>query len=53
MPMLMGINRARYFMLTAQTITAQQALSIGMVNEVTTRENLMTRARELGREMSL
>jgi enoyl-CoA hydratase/carnithine racemase len=43
----MGINRARYFLLTGQEINAQQALDWGLVNELLPADQLMARAREL------
>ena len=46
-PMIMGTNRGRYFLLTGQTITAQQALEYGLFNEVLPRDKLMPRAWEL------
>jgi enoyl-CoA hydratase/carnithine racemase len=46
MPLLMGYNRGRYFLLTGQSLGAQEALSLGVVNEVMPRENLLARARE-------
>jgi enoyl-CoA hydratase/carnithine racemase len=48
-PMLMGLNRARYFLLTGQLLSAKQALDWGLVNEVMSREKLMPRAWELAR----
>ena len=33
-PMLLGLNRGRYFLLTGQTIDAQKALELGVVSEV-------------------
>jgi enoyl-CoA hydratase/carnithine racemase len=48
-PLMLGLNRARYFMLTGQKITAQEALEVGFVNEVLPQDQLMTRARELAR----
>ncbi len=50
-PMLMGLNRARYFLLTAQLLSAKEALGFGLVNEVLPREQLMTRAWELARQI--
>jgi enoyl-CoA hydratase/carnithine racemase len=50
-PMIMGLNRGRYFLLTGQIIDATQALDYGLVNEVLPREELMPRARELAHEM--
>jgi enoyl-CoA hydratase/carnithine racemase len=43
----MGINRARYFLLTGQQLTAQKAYEFGLVNEVLSPDRLMPRAREL------
>lgn len=51
-PLLMGINRARYFLLTGQTLTAQRAFDIGLVNEVLPAKDLLPRARTLAREMA-
>jgi len=48
-PMLMGITRARYYLLTGQTVNAQQALDFGIVNEVLSRDALLPRAHELAR----
>jgi enoyl-CoA hydratase/carnithine racemase len=50
-PMIMGLNRGRYFLLTGQTINAQQAMEYGLVNEILPREDLMPRAWELAREI--
>jgi enoyl-CoA hydratase/carnithine racemase len=47
-PLLLGINRARYFMLTGQKLTAQQAEQLGLVNEILERGDLLPRAWELG-----
>jgi enoyl-CoA hydratase/carnithine racemase len=49
MPLLMGANRGRYFLLTGQKIMAQQALEIGLVNEVLPKPKLASRAWELAR----
>lgn len=51
MPLLMGLTRARYFLLTGQTLTAQQALDFGLVNELMPRDELLPRARELAAEL--
>lgn len=48
---LLGSNRARYFLFTGQIIAAQEALSLGLVSEVTAPEALMPRAWELAREL--
>jgi enoyl-CoA hydratase/carnithine racemase len=42
-----GLNRARYFILTGQELSAQKAYEFGAVNEVLPAEDLMSRAREL------
>lgn len=52
-PLLMGINRARYFMLTGQKMSAQEAQQIGVVNEVMSRAALSDRAWALARELML
>jgi enoyl-CoA hydratase/carnithine racemase len=48
-PMVMGLNRARYFLLTGRKIFAQEALAIGLVNEVLPKSAVLARARELAR----
>lgn len=50
-PLLMGLGRTRYFLLTAQVIPAKQALEYGLVNEVLPREKLLPRAWELARQL--
>ncbi|UCF76753.1 MAG: enoyl-CoA hydratase/isomerase family protein [Betaproteobacteria bacterium] len=50
-PMLMGLNRARYFLLTAQLLSAKEALAFGLLNEVLPREQLLSRAWELARQI--
>jgi enoyl-CoA hydratase/carnithine racemase len=51
MPLLMGLNRARYFLLTGQKLSALEAQTIGLVNEVLPHADLMARARELARQL--
>jgi enoyl-CoA hydratase/carnithine racemase len=51
--MLMGENRGRYFMYTGQKLTAEQALAIGIIQEIHPRERLMARAMELASDMML
>ena len=51
MPLLLGINRARYFMLTGQAIDARTALDLGMVNEVLPADRLVPRAWELAEQL--
>jgi enoyl-CoA hydratase/carnithine racemase len=49
---LMGINRARYFQLTGQTLSAREAFAYGMVNEVLPGDQVLPRARALAREIA-
>ena len=51
MPLVMGLNRARYYMLTGQEIDARTALDIGMVNEVLPADKLLPRAWELAEQL--
>lgn len=50
-PMLLGMNRARYFLLTGQHLDAAEALRLGVVNEVLPAGRLLDRARELARQV--
>lgn len=52
LPLVMGVNRARYFMLTGQVVNAQEALAIGMVNEVLAPDDLLPRAWEIASELA-
>ena len=47
-----GPNRGRYFLLTGQQLTAQEALDLGVCSEVLPREELLPRAWELAREIA-
>jgi enoyl-CoA hydratase/carnithine racemase len=49
--MLLGVNRARYFLLTSQNLSAQEALSFGMINEIHAQDKLMDRAYEHARKL--
>ncbi len=51
-PWLLGMNRARYFLLTGQTLDARQALELGLVAEVLPAERLLDRAWELARQLA-
>ena len=51
-PMLLGANRGRYFLLTGQSIGAQEALSLGLVAEVMPQDELLPRAGELARQVA-
>jgi enoyl-CoA hydratase/carnithine racemase len=46
MPLLMGVNRGRYFLLTGQTLSAQDAKDLGLVAEVLPPERVLSRAWE-------
>jgi enoyl-CoA hydratase/carnithine racemase len=50
---LIGPTRGKYFLFTGQTIDAQEALRLGVVNEVLPAARLLTRAWEIAREMAL
>jgi enoyl-CoA hydratase/carnithine racemase len=50
--MLMGLNRARYLMLTGQVLMAQEAKDIGLVAELMPREQLLPRAWELAGQLA-
>jgi len=49
---LLGLNRGRYFLLTGQRISAEEALDLGVVNEVMSREELLPRAYELADDIT-
>jgi enoyl-CoA hydratase/carnithine racemase len=46
-PLILGPNRGRYFLLTGQTIAAQEALKLGIVSEVVAADKAAARAWEL------
>jgi enoyl-CoA hydratase/carnithine racemase len=50
-PALIGINRARYFLMTGQKIDAGEALRLGVVSEVLPQADLMGRARQLADQL--
>jgi len=49
MPLLMGVNRGRYFLLTGQTLSAHEAQELGLVNEVLPADQVLARAWEHAR----
>jgi enoyl-CoA hydratase/carnithine racemase len=51
-PQLLGPNRGRYFLLTAQRLTAEEARELGVVNEVLPPDRLMDRAYEHARALA-
>jgi enoyl-CoA hydratase/carnithine racemase len=50
-PLVMGYNRGRYFLLTGQVVTAQEAKEMGVVNEVLPQAELLPRAWEHARSI--
>ena len=50
-PALLGINRARYFLVTGQTLNAQECKDLGLVSEILARDELLPRARELAADL--
>ena len=51
-PLLLGLNRGRYFLLTGQTLSAHEAQKLGLVNEVLPRQELLPRAWALAEELA-
>jgi enoyl-CoA hydratase/carnithine racemase len=52
MPILMGVNRGRYFLLTGQTLSAHEAKDLGLVNEVLPQDKVLARAWELAEDLT-
>ncbi len=52
MPLLLGMNRGRYFLYTGQAIAAKQALELGMISEVLPQKDLLPRAWTLAKELA-
>ncbi len=50
-PLLMGLNRGRYFLMTGQTLSARQAQELGLVSEVMPAQRLLPRAWELAEQL--
>src|SRR5215510_770301 len=51
-PLVLGANRGRYFLLTGQKLSAQEALKLGVISEVVSRDKLLSRARELAEQLA-
>jgi enoyl-CoA hydratase/carnithine racemase len=51
-PLLLGPNRGRYFLLTGQRLSAEEARGLGVVGEVLPADRLLDRAWELARELA-
>jgi enoyl-CoA hydratase/carnithine racemase len=50
-PLLMGWNRGRYFLLTGQSLNADELKDLGLVNEIHPRDQLLPRAWELAEQL--
>jgi enoyl-CoA hydratase/carnithine racemase len=50
--MLLGLNRARYLMLTGQVLGAKEAKDLGLVSELLPRDRLLARAWELAEQLA-
>ena len=51
-PLLLGLNRGRYFLLTGQLLDAAKAQEFGLVAEVLPPDELLPRAWELARDLA-
>jgi enoyl-CoA hydratase/carnithine racemase len=51
-PLVLGANRGRYFLLTGQKLSAQEALKLGVISEVVSRDKLVSRAWELAEQLT-
>ncbi len=51
LPYLIGATRARYFLLTGQTLNAHKALEFGLYNEVLPKAEVLPRAWQLARDL--
>ena len=51
-PLLLGMNRGRYFLMTGQTLDAAEALRLGLVAEVLPADELLPRAWDLARDLA-
>jgi 6-oxocamphor hydrolase len=51
-PLVLGTNRGRYFLLTGQKLSAQEALTLGVASEVLSPDKLLARAWELAEQIA-
>jgi enoyl-CoA hydratase/carnithine racemase len=51
-PLLLGMNRGRYFLMTGQTLDAAEALRLGLIAEVLPADGLLPRAWDLARDLA-
>ncbi|MCX2931806.1 enoyl-CoA hydratase/isomerase family protein [Mycobacterium sp. CVI_P3] len=49
LPLVMGLNRARYFLLMGQRLSANEMLDVGIVSEVLPPSQLLARANEIAK----
>jgi enoyl-CoA hydratase/carnithine racemase len=52
LPLLLGVNRGRYHLLTGKPIDAHEAHALGLVAELHERSELLPRARELAHQLA-
>ena len=51
-PLLLGMNRGRYFLLTGQRLSAEEALALGVVGEVVPAGEVLDRAWAIARDLA-
>ena len=51
-PLLLGMNRGRYFLMTGQTLDSAEALRLGLVAEVLPADKVLARAWELAEDLT-
>jgi enoyl-CoA hydratase len=51
-PLLMGVNRAKYFLMTGDRVPAEEAERLGLVNFVVENEELMPKALEIAERLA-
>lgn len=51
-PLVLGPNRGRYFLMTAQRLSAEEALALGVVNEIVPGDALCDRAMTIARSLA-
>ena len=51
-PLLMGVNRAKYFLMTGDRVSAAEAERLGLVNFVVEDQDLMTKALEIAERLA-
>jgi enoyl-CoA hydratase len=51
-PLLMGVNRAKYFLMTGDRVSAEEAERLGLVNFVVEDQDLMTKALEIAERLA-